>query len=185
MTEAVDIGTRVRVHKTCDRRVKRCGIQRKTTATQWEGIPTGADNVRRGRKRRSPMSDSRWGSGRRSHTQKGYIVSTDSDMEGFWLVGRSRLRFAIASGVGETQLGEAFSKRTKVPAMWGRLLGSRSQHCTISTQTSSDRPRISRSVGREGRFTSRTSLVTAYWPTPENGRLCAKTYRSVPLGPIR
>lgn len=105
-------------------------------------------------------------------------------MEGFWLVRRSRFKSKISSGVVETQPLEAFSKRTRMSEMRGRFIGSRSQHCFTSTQTSSDRPKISRFVGREGHRPSRTSFVTAYGPTPENGFLFAKSYRSDPLGLI-
>ena len=45
------------------------------------------------------------------------IVSADSVIRGSRLVERPRLRFAIASGVGETQSREAASKRTKMSAI--------------------------------------------------------------------
>lgn len=44
------------------------------------------------------------------------IVSTDSVIKWFRLVGRPRLRLVITSEVGETQLREAVSKRTKISA---------------------------------------------------------------------
>lgn len=44
------------------------------------------------------------------------IVSADSTVEEFGLVGQPALRFAIASGAGEAQSREAGSRRTRVSA---------------------------------------------------------------------
>ena len=83
------------------------------------------------------------------------IVSVDSVANLLWLVERPRLRFAITSGVGETQPREVVSKKAKVSATCGLALGTWCQHFSVSIQTSFDRPRISKFVGREGRIPAR------------------------------
>ena len=93
-------------------------------------------------------------------------------------VGRSRLRLAISSRVGETQSREAASNWTNMVAIWGRLRGSASQHCSISTHTSSDSPRMSRFIGRGGRFPSRTNPGTTSSASRENGRWWARIFES-------
>ena len=64
---------------------------------------------------------------------------------------RSRPRFTIASEVGGTQQLEASSKEAKMPVISGRTVGFPSQQFSMSSQTSSERPRISRFSGRGGR----------------------------------
>jgi len=88
------------------------------------------------------------------------IVEVDSVIGNFLAVGRSSPRLAIASGVEGAQREEAASKIDKTSAMCGRTLGSLSQHFSASAQTSSERPRISRFGGREGRSPDKTSKGT-------------------------
>ena len=88
------------------------------------------------------------------------IVKVSSLVGGLWVAGRSSPRFAIASEVKEIQWREASSKRDNTSVMCGRTLGFPSQHLSASIQTSSERPRISRFCGREGRLLSRTSKGT-------------------------
>ena len=85
------------------------------------------------------------------------IVSVDSVANPFWLVERPKLRFAITSGVGGAQPRAAVSKKAKLSAMCGRVLGTWCQHFSVSVQTSFDRPRMSKFVGREGRIPARAS----------------------------
>lgn len=89
------------------------------------------------------------------------VISADSVLGVFRLVGRRRSRSSISAEVGETQQREMVSKRTKMSETWGRALGFRSQHFSINDQTSSDRPRMSWFVGRKGRFPARTNPGTA------------------------
>jgi hypothetical protein len=89
---------------------------------------------------------------------------------------------ATASGVGETQSREAVSKWPRMSATWGLLLGSRFQHRSVSAQTSSDNPRMSRLMGREGRSPARISTGIAPLETWENGCWREKTFRNDSLG---
>ena len=90
------------------------------------------------------------------------IVSADSTVEEFGLVGQPALRFTIASGAGETQSREAGSRRTRVSAARGRALETQLQHFSTRIQTSSDSPRMPRFAGREGPSPVRINTGTAW-----------------------
>ena len=94
------------------------------------------------------------------------------------MVGRSRPRFAIASEVGRTRRLEAASKKGRMSVISGRTVGSLSQQSVVSSQISSERPRISRFGGREGRSPLRTRPSAIKGETCANGVSCAKTCRS-------
>ena len=81
------------------------------------------------------------------------------------MIGQSRPRFAIASEVGETHWREAASKEDKMSSICGRAVGTPSQQFIVSNQISSERPRISRFGGREGRSPRETRPGTRYVPT--------------------
>ena len=103
-------------------------------------------------------------------------VKVVSVVEDSWTVIKwSKSRFAIAFEVEEAQRQEAASKKGKTSAMFGRTVESPSQHFSTSIQTSSERPRISRFTGREGRWPAKTSPGTRREAMRENGYLCAKT----------
>ena len=104
------------------------------------------------------------------------IVLADFVVARSGLIGQPRLRFAIASGAGEIQSREAVSRRTRMSAARGRVLGTRSQHFSVSTQTSSDKPRTPRLIGRGGRSPAMINASAAWEETWENGCPYAKTY---------
>ena len=108
------------------------------------------------------------------------MVKVPSLAGGLSVAGWSSPRPETTSEVKETHWREASSSWDEISAMCGRTLGSPSQHLSVSIQTSSERPRISRPCGREGRLLSRTCEGTRIGGTWENGRSCAKTYRKDP-----
>ena len=121
---------------------------------------------------------------RLSQTRPLDIVSADSTVEEFGLVGQPALRFAIASGAGETQSREAVSRRTRVSAARGRALETQLQHFSTSIQTSSDSPRMPRFAGRESPSPVRANTGTAWRGRLEDYCSSARTYGSDPSGLI-
>ena len=85
------------------------------------------------------------------------------------MVGRSRQRSATASEVGGTKRLEAASKEDRMSTTSGLTVVSSSQQFVVSNQTSSERLRVSRFSGRDGRSPLRIRTSAGKGGTCANG----------------